>query len=249
MTTSYSNQPGATPPPGDSEQQTVLLPEVHPLDALLSKQPFPTPSLIPAVIVRRRTVGTARRRTGLALVLVLIVTAVFYFIGRLEVSTAQVDLGAAQAGLRSAEAERAQYKDVPAVFAAVDAARAELAQAMGNEVQVARLITDLSVLVPPNVSLSSISMITGGEELQSAVEQTQSGADEELAIGTVTFSGEGSSFNDVSAWVDTLRAQPDYQNVILTDVSRDAGTGLYAFSCSAELTEQALSGRFVEEQG
>lgn len=50
----------------------------------------------------------------------------------------------------------------------------------------------------------------------------------------------------MSIWIETLRAQPDYQNVILTEVSRDLTTGTYTFSNTAELTEQALSGRYVE---
>lgn len=247
MTTSYSEQPAAQAQPGEAGEPTVLVaPEA--LEALLTPQSFPTPSLIPPDIVRRRAVGNAKRRTGLALVLVLAIIAVFYVIGRMEVATARIDLATAQAGLRAAEAQRAEYKDIPAVFAAVDAARAELAQAMGNEVQVARLITDLSLIVPPGVSLTSVSMVTGGEELQGAMENSAGNEVQELPVGSVTFSGEASRFNDVSAWVDTLRAQSDYQNVILTDVSRVAGTGLYIFSCSAELTEEALSGRFVQEQ-
>ncbi len=52
--------------------------------------------------------------------------------------------------------------------------------------------------------------------------------------------------NDVSQWIETLRNTPDYQNVILTDVSRDATNGVYQFSNTAELTDQALSGRYVE---
>jgi hypothetical protein len=35
--------------------------------------------------------------------------------------------------------------------------------------------------------------------------------------------------------------------VILTEVSRDLTSGIYTFSNTAELTEQALSGRYVEE--
>jgi hypothetical protein len=47
-------------------------------------------------------------------------------------------------------------------------------------------------------------------------------------------------------WIETLRNNPDYQNVILTDVSRDDTNGVYLFTNTAELTDQALSGRYVE---
>ena len=49
-----------------------------------------------------------------------------------------------------------------------------------------------------------------------------------------------------SQWIETLRNNPDYQNVILTDVSRDDTNGVYLFTNTAELTDQALSGRYVE---
>ncbi|MFN8127720.1 MAG: PilN domain-containing protein [Candidatus Nanopelagicales bacterium] len=221
------------------------VPEEPGLDVLFMESTFPTPSLIPPIVRRRRAVATARRRTGLALLIVLMVLGVFYGLAQMQLSTAQNNLAVAQAELRDAEQARAQYKDVPAVYSAVRAARSELALAMGNEVQVARLVTDLSAIVPPHVSLQSMSLVTG--ESEDAQVSSTSVSQEDLPIATVTFAGEAVSFNDVSAWIAALRAQPDYQNVILTEVSRDTTTGTYTFTSSAELTDQTLSGRFVEE--
>jgi Tfp pilus assembly protein PilN len=214
------------------------------LDALLTTRPFATPSLIPPVIKRRRAVGDAKRRVGIALLLLAAIVAVFFVIGRLGLVSARTQLATAQAGLRAAQAEQMKYSEVPAVYAAVDAARAELSQAMGNEVQVARLLSDLGVIIPPDVALTSVSMVTGGDALEALAEDAPA-AEEQILVGTADFSGEAVSFNDVSAWIDTLRAQPDYQNVLLTEVSRDDTTGMYTFSSSAQLTDQALSGRFV----
>lgn len=218
-------------------------PEDPGLGVLFIQSVFPTPSLMPPVVKRRRAVATARRRTGLALMVLLLVLGVWYGLAQMQLSTAKTNLTVAQAELRDAERARDQYKDVPAVYSAVRAARSELAQAMGNEVQVARLVTDLSAIIPRNVSLQSVSLVTGesDEPTSTAV------ATEEVAIATVTFAGEAVSFDDVSAWIDVLRSQPDYTNVILTEVSRDSSTGTYTFTSSAELTDQTLSGRFVEE--
>lgn len=220
-------------------------PEGSALDVLFMETTFPTPSLIPPGVQRRRAVVTARRRTGLALLVVLLVLGVFYGLAQMQLSTAQANLALAQAELRDAERARDQYKDVPAVFAAVRAARSELALAMGNEVQVARLVTDLSAIIPPNVSLSSVSLVTG--ESEDGKRPATAVAQQDVPIATVTFAGEAVSFDDVSAWIATLREQSDYQNVILTEVSRDTTTGTYTFTSSAELTDQTLSGRFVEE--
>lgn len=227
-------------------EHTTGVPDEPGLDVLFMETTFPTPSLMPPVVQRRRSVATARRRTGLALLVVLLVVGVWYGLARMQLSTAQTNLSVAQAELRDAERARDQYKDVPAVYSAVRAARSELAQAMGNEVQVARLVTDLAAIVPPDVSLQSISLVTG--ESDDSPSRATSVATEDVPIATVTFAGEATSFNDVSAWIDALRDQPDYDNVILTETSRDATTGTYTFTSSAELTDQTLSGRFVEEE-
>jgi len=249
MTTSYSATPptGSEEPPGGPNQQ----PQVQVgtpaggLDALLDRRDFPTPDLIPPAILVRRQVRRSKRMVVFALLGVLALLAGLFVVGRIQLASATAELATAQQRLRDAEAEKAKYAEVPAVYAAVDAARSELAQAMGNEVQVARLVADLAAIMPPNVSLTQVSMVIGSEEESDTVAKS---TDEAITpvVGTVTFSGEAATFNDVSQWIETLRNNPDYQNVILTDVSRDDTNGVYQFTNTAELTDQALSGRYVE---
>lgn len=247
MTTDYrqSAGPAEQPEPIPEGLQAPVEP-VGALATLLPQKSFPTPSLIPPAVLRRRAVAKAQRAGAFALLVVLGVFGVLFLLGRMQLAAAQQQLSAAEQQLQVAEAAKAEYSEVPAVYAAVDAARSELAQAMGNEVQVARLVTNLSAIMPPSVSLTTVSMTIGEDETTSSTAATTTDVIEPL-VGTVTFSGEARSFNDVSTWIDTLRGQADYQNVILTDVSRDTENGIYIFSNSAELTDQALSGRFVEE--
>jgi Tfp pilus assembly protein PilN len=215
------------------------------LNLLLGKQTFPVPELIPPSIVRRRAVGAAKRRVGLAVVGLVGLLLLLLGLGRMQLSQANAQLSTAQENLRAAEAAKAQYDNVPTVYAAVDAARAELSQAMGNEVQVARIITELAQIIPLDVSLTTVSLVAGGEEEQGTGISAQEAI--EPLTGSMSFAGEARTFDDVSVWIETLRGQPDYQNVILTEVSRDLTSGIYTFSNTAELTEQALSGRYVEE--
>lgn len=250
MTTSYSptTPTGAEEPPGgpDQQPQVQVAPTKGGLDALLDRRDFPTPDLIPPAILVRRQVRRSKRIVVFALLGVLALLAGLFVVGRVQLASATAELATAQQRLRDAEAEKAKYAEVPAVYAAVDAARAELAQAMGNEVQVARLVANLAAIMPPNVSLTQVSMVIGEEESQSGTAATATDENVEPLVGIVTFSGEAATFNDVSQWIETLRNTPDYQNVILTDVSRDETNGVYLFSNTAELTDQALSGRYVE---
>jgi Tfp pilus assembly protein PilN len=250
MTTSYNATPptGAEEPPGgpDQQQQVQLGSTPGGLDALLDRRDFPTPDLIPPAIVLRRQVRASKRMVLFALLGVLALLAGLFVVGRVQLASATAELATAQQRLRDAEAEKAKYAEVPAVYAAVDAARAELAQAMGNEVQVARLVANLAAIMPADVSLTQVSMVIGDEESQSGTAAAATDQTATPLVGTVTFSGEAATFNDVSTWIETLRNNPDYQNVILTDVSRDETNGVYLFSNTAELTDQALSGRYVE---
>ncbi|HNE88093.1 MAG: PilN domain-containing protein [Candidatus Nanopelagicales bacterium] len=247
MTTSYSATPptGSEEPPSGPDQQPLVQVAAGGLDALLDRRDFPTPDLIPPAILLRRQVQRSKRMVLFALLAVVALLAGLFVIGRVQLASATAELATAQQRLRDAEAEKAKYAEVPAVYAAVDAARAELAQAMGNEVQVARLVANLAAIMPPSVSLTQVSMIIGPEDEADTVAKA---TDEAVAplVGTVTFSGEAATFNDVSLWIETLRNNPDYQNVILTDVSRDDTNGVYLFTNTAELTDQALSGRYVE---
>ena len=235
---------GGEDPTGATSPAVGLLAPQEGLHQILGPRNFPAPELMPPSIVRRRAVGAAKRRVLLAAIGLVGLMLLLFGFARMQLSQAQNQLAVAQQSLREAEAAKAEYDDVPTVYAAVDAARAELSQAMGNEVQVARIISDLAGILPLDVSLSTVSLVAGAEE-KPATNATTDEVLEPLA-GSMSFSGEARRFDDVSIWIETLRAQPDYQNVILTEVSRDLTTGTYTFSNTAELTEQALSGRYVE---
>ena len=250
MTTSYTG-PSSSDTHDDPESQEAGQPTVdvvaaqEGLNLVLGRKDFPAPELIPPSIVRRRAVGAAKRRVGIALVGLLGLLILLFVFGHVQLSQANSQLAVTQQTLREAEAAKARYDNVPTVYAAVDAARSELTQAMGNEVQVARLVSDLATIMPANVSLTTVSIVVGAEEKPTTSASATTNEDV-LLVGTVAFAGEASSVDDVSAWIDTLRGQPDYQNVILTEVSRDTTTGIYTFTNTAELTDQALSGRYVE---
>lgn len=235
-----------TPPPAAGG--AVPLPAEPGVDILFTQATFPTPSLLPPEVRQRRQIAASKRRLGIALVLLAVTLGLWWGIARLQLATATAELNNAQAELRAAEQEQEKYRDVPVVFAAVAAARSELAQAMGSEVQVARLLSDLSIITPPGVSLLDMSLVTTVAQQDSASATTVAATADEVGVGSVTFTGSAATFEDVSTWIDTLRGNSDYRDVVLTEVSRDSTSGVYSFTSSAELSDQALSARFVEEE-
>ena len=112
---------------------------------------------------------------------------------------------------------------------------------MGQEVQVSRLLGGLSRMQPTGLSLVTLDAVVGpGEEQAMTTSQTVI-----PGVGTVAFTGEAKTREDSAAWMDSLRLNADYASPVLTDVTNST-EGLYSFSATAQLTDQALSGRYLE---
>ena len=146
-----------------------------------------------------------------------------------------------QARLDVVVAEKQQYAYVPAVYSAVSTAREELATAMGQEIQVTRLLGGLSAMQPPGVSLDTMAVTVGP-----ATDQTLTAGQTVLpGVGEVTFTGESRTMQGIADWLERVRDNADYASPVLNEVTTTQDE-LYAFDAVAELTDQALSGRYVE---
>lgn len=233
MSQGSSGTPAAAP--------VVVMPET--LDSMLGPVGrFPSANLLPPGIVNRRRVRAAKKRALLMLagVLVLLILVVL-FIG-MQQRSADAAKADAQARVDQALILKQKYAYVPAVYQAVTTARTDLATAMGQEVQVSRLLRGLSAMQPVGLSLLTLdaSVGPGGEEAATTTVDVVPG------VGVISFQGEAKSMDQVAAWLDRLRLNPDYSAPLLNDVTNST-EGVYSFTASAELTEQALSGRYVEE--
>jgi Tfp pilus assembly protein PilN len=91
------------------------------------------------------------------------------------------------------------------VYAQAAAAEAMLTEAMGEEVRYSRFLSDLSLTVPENVWLKSLTF-TQADAATPAVGAT------EPAIGSVTVTGVGFSHDDVAVWLESLAGQSGYTN-------------------------------------
>ena len=158
-------------------------------------------------------------------------------------SAANEELEAATAENTRLQAETAKYADVRAVYAQAAAAEAMLTEAMGQEVQYSRFLSDLSLSVPENVWLQSLTFAQA--PVSPAVGATEPG------IGTVTVSGLGFSHEDVALWLESLAGQAGYTNPYFSS-SEETLIGprtVVEFTSTATLTPAALSGRYTQPAG
>lgn len=203
---------------------------------------FPSANLLPPSVILGREVRAAKRLALLIIVAVLAAVALFVVTLSMQQSAADAQKAQAQQALDAALVQKAEYAYVPAAYQAVAAARQELATAMGEEVQVSRLLSGLSALQPPGVSLESMSA-----SVTPASDQTLDAQQTVLpGIGEVAFTGESATMDGIASWLERVRNSPDYSSPVLGEVSNGEGD-IYTFQASGSLTEQAMSGRFVEE--
>ena len=161
-----------------------------------------------------------------------------------SVASANTELEAAASEQTRLKAETAKFADVQAVYAQAAAAEAMLTEAMGEEVRYSRFLSDLSLTVPENVWLKSLTF-TQADAAAPAVGAT------EPAIGSVTVTGVGFSHDDVAVWLESLAGQAGYTNPYFSSSTESLiGTRTVVdFTSSAELTSDALSGQYTKPAG
>lgn len=218
----------------------------------ISLDSLPRVNLLPPEIAEARRFKRVQLGLGAAVLGAVGVVALLYVAASSSVSDAQGTLDAASAQHSTLQAQTAQYRDVTATINQAAAAQAMLVQAMGQEVRFSELMNDLSLSVPANIWLKSVTFAQTGP----AATGTAAGAAGALpgaaaGIGTVTFSGVGFSHDDVAVWLESLASQKDYSNPYFSS-SSEALLGTrktVTFTSTATLTPAAYSGRYTTTSG
>lgn len=165
-----------------------------------------------------------------------------------QIGSAQDDLDANKAQATQLQSQVDEYAEVPLVLGQVEAARAQLGQAMGQEIRWSYFLNDLSLKIPRHVWLDTMTVTstTGATAVPVA------GQYAEVGVGNVTFEGHAFSHNDVAAWLNSLAKQKGYTQPYFSDSTIDPlGTNDHAvkFTSQVVVTEDALSKRYTEKAG
>jgi Tfp pilus assembly protein PilN len=204
---------------------------------------LPRVNLLPPEIGERRRFRRVQYGLGTGVLAAVGAVALAFVVASGSVSAAGEELDAASATGAQLQAETAKYADVTAVYAQAAAAQAMLTEAMGTEIRYSRFLSDLSLSVPENVWLTSLSFT------QAPVEPAVGGT--EPGVGTVTVAGKGFSHDDVALWLESLAGQSTYADPYFSS-STETLIGerkAVEFSSTASLTPEALSGRYTQPAG
>jgi Tfp pilus assembly protein PilN len=210
---------------------------------VISLDSLPRVNLLPPEIGEKAKLRRVQMGLGGAVLAAVGIVALLYVGASHSVSSAQAQVDTANARTATLNAETAKYHDVTAVYGRAAAAQAMLTQAMGEEVRYSQFLKDLSLTIPENVWINSLTFTQA--PAAAAVGSTTPG------IGTLTVSGVGFKHDDVAVWLESLAAQKNYVNPYFTS-STEAMLGTRKtvnFTSTASLTPAAYSGRYTKPIG
>jgi Tfp pilus assembly protein PilN len=213
---------------------------------------LPQVNLLPPEIEQERRFRRTQFGLGAAVVASLGVVAVLFLAASSQVSSAEGELADSKRETTKLEARTAEYSQVPLVYSQVEAARAQLELAMGKEIRWSFYLNDLSLKIPNNVWLTTMT-VTPNEAVAVAPAPVAGPATAYIqsGVGAVTFDGQAMKHNDVAAWLDSLGKQKGYTQPYFTESSKEKiGTReVVRFRSQVTVTEDALSKRYIQKAG
>lgn len=213
---------------------------------------LPRVNLLPSEIAAANRLRKVQVGLGAGVAASVVLVGALAVMAAGQVSDARSGLDAAKAQGTALEAEQAKYADVPKVYAAVEARKAQLEQAMGKEIRWSYFLNDLSLRTPAKVWLTQM---TAAETVDaSALAPVAAPATPTYGtagIGTIKFTGKGYTHNDVAAWLRALGAQPGLADPYFTKSTKEkiGNEDSVTFDSQAVITEKALSGRYTDKAG
>jgi Tfp pilus assembly protein PilN len=181
---------------------------------------------------------------GGAVVLSVAIVGLLYTHAKGGVSSAQDAVTAAQTTNASLNTKLSSLSTVQQTYDEVQAKQQLLQTAMGPEIRWSYILNDLSLRVPSNVWLTSVSATEGG--VGGAAASTDPGA-----IGNISFSGTAMKHDDVAAWLDSLAKEKGFTNASFSN-STEGAIGerkVVNFGTSVDLDSSALSNRYLNKAG
>jgi len=208
---------------------------------------LPRVNLLPPEIEQARQFRRVQFGLGGAVLAAVVVAGALFVAANAEVGKAQDDLDANKAKATQLQSNVDEYAEVPLVFGKVEAARAQLGQAMGQEVRWSYFLNDLSLKIPRHVWLDSMTVTSTGP---SAAAPTV-GQYAAVGVATIAFEGHGYRHNDVAAWLNSLARQKGFTQPYFSDSTVDllGTTHAVKFSSTVTVTDDALSNRYTAKAG
>jgi len=231
---------------------------------------MPRVNLLPPEIAAAARLKRLRAMLGLAVAGIAVVVVLLFLFASSRVGAAQDELDAAQAVGAQRTAEKANYAEVPLVYASVETAQQNLATAMTPEIRWSFYLNDLSLTIPRTTRLSTMTAVNdaaaaqlaGGSTLPAAPAPTTDGTTTDgttttpppvpvvANVGSITFSGKSTDFDAVAAWLQSLTRVDGYSDPYVQSITNADSTNTvgdwFDVDSSTKLNIAALSNRYLQ---
>jgi Tfp pilus assembly protein PilN len=211
---------------------------------------MPRVNLLPPEIRENQRLRRVQLVLALGVVLTLAGVGLLYVNGQSGVSSAKNALANQQQKQTALQAKLNSLQYVTQIKAAGDSAEAALTQATATEVHWSEYLSDLSLTVPHDVWLTSVSFteaVPAGSLLTAAQAPATVGS-MQIAATTLTTNAPGASHNGVADWLDAAVKEKGFADVWFTG-SQEAFIGpkrVATFTSSLNLTSDALTKRCTQ---
>jgi Tfp pilus assembly protein PilN len=217
--------------------QTVQIPI---LESVLAAA-LPRVNLLPPELAEASRLRTVQLSMGGAVVAALVVVGGLWVVADQQVQAEQEKLDTAMTTQSTVSRQVGELAPVAAVYAQVEQRHQLLETALGGDVEWSQYLTDLSLTVPENVWLTSMSVTP-----QTAATGTAGGQ-----IASITFAGTALQHDDVALWLESLAKQKGYTSAYFNSSTEKTieTTKVVDFTSTVVVTREALSGRYLQNPG
>ncbi len=210
--------------------------------------------LLPAAYQERRR---QRRAVGLVVIasmLVLLLLIGWWLLLGTQIGSERDELEEAQARNSQLQTQIAALAPFAELQAEVEAKRAALVAVMTGDVDWPAIMTEIAMVIPGEVWLTSLSASAGTTEGASPVgtETAPIRVSEQTPFGRISFQGKSLSMPGVAKWLISLRNVKEFSAIWLNTASATVVEGqqtVVDFDSTLELSDRAASERFQGDLG
>ena len=218
------------------------------LSRVVGNKPYlPQVNLLPPSIVAKRALQRLKRLLLLVVILVVVIAIGLYAWAAFDAQSAKSSLKGAQAENSRLLQEQAKYSEVPKVLKQISLVENARVVGMGAEVAWSGYIAAVTKALPKDAVLQSMRAT-----IESPVAEAPTPDDplQTQGLGTITLVHRSPTVPDAAQWLDALSAIPGFVDPLYSTAvaNDDDNSSYYEVTTTVQLTEDALSGRFLTQE-
>lgn len=208
--------------------------------------------LLPESYLRKQRERRSITMILLAGLLVLLLLLVWWVKLGFDIDSANKDLAAVEETNSGLQAQIAELQEFEALQEEADVKRGALVTVMTGDIDWPLLLTEVAMVVPGEVWLTSMAGSAGATEGSAPVgtETAPVRVASAAPAGRITFEGTSLSMPGVAKWLIRQEISKRFQAIFLGDASLtgEFASDAYFFTSTLELNEAALSERFLDPE-